>query len=106
MIIWACSGFLVISASTEMKKTSPSVRTHLKDVLRKDAIYDEEFKTAELTRVNDDARMFFDVLRSYVGAMPSAEYSLNVVFVNPPELRRLFLLFLNMLEIFGKRMLI
>lgn len=56
-------------------------------MLRKDAIYDEEFKTAELTRVNDDARMFFDVLRSYVGAMPSAEYSLNVVFVNPPELQ-------------------
>lgn len=69
------------------EKNITSVRTHLKDVLRKDAIYDEEFKTAELTRVNDDARMFFDVLRSYVGAMPSAEYSLNVVFVNPPELQ-------------------
>lgn len=69
------------------EKNTVSVRTHVKDVLRKDAIYDEEFKKAELMRMNDDAKMLYDVLKSYIGAMPSAEYSLNVVFINPPELQ-------------------
>lgn len=69
------------------EKNASSIRTRVKDVLRKEAIYDEEFKTSELVQMNDDAKMIYDVLKDYNKAMPSVRYSLNVVFLNPPELQ-------------------
>lgn len=63
------------------------IRTRVKDILRKEAIYDEEFKTSELTQMNDDAKMIYDVLADYNKAMPSVKCSLNIVFLNPSELQ-------------------
>lgn len=63
------------------------IRTRVKDILRKEAIYDEEFKASELTQMNDDAKMLYDVLADYNKAMPSVKCSLNIVFLNPPELQ-------------------
>ncbi len=64
-----------------------SIRTRIKDVLRKEAIYDEEFKATELTRMNDDSRMIYDILKAYNKAIPSVESSLRIVFINPPDLQ-------------------
>ena len=64
-----------------------SIRTRMKDVLRKEAIYDEEFKSTELTRMNDDSKMIYDILKAYNKAMPSVECSLSIVFINPPDLQ-------------------
>lgn len=69
------------------EKNTALVRTRIKDVLRKEAIYDEEFKASELTQMNDDAKMLYDVLLDYNKAMPSVRRSLNIVFLNPPELQ-------------------
>lgn len=63
------------------------IRTRVKDILLKEAIYDEEFKASELTQMNDDAKMIYDVLIDYNKAMPSVKCSLNIVFLNPPELQ-------------------
>lgn len=69
------------------EKNENLVRTTVKDILRKEAIYDEEFKASELTQMNDDAKMIYDVLIDYNKAMPSVKCSLNIVFLNPPELQ-------------------
>ena len=69
------------------EKYTTLVRTRVKDILRKEAIYDEEFKASELTQMNDDAKMLYDVLLDYHKAMPSVKCSLNIVFLNPPELQ-------------------
>lgn len=64
-----------------------AIKTRVKDVIRKEAIYDEEFKTSELTKMNDDARMIYDVLTDYNKAMPSVKNTLSIVFINPPDLQ-------------------
>lgn len=64
-----------------------SVRTRMKDVLRKEAIYDDEFRASELTKMNDDAQMIYDVLKDYNKAMPYAKCALSIAFINPPDLQ-------------------
>lgn len=64
-----------------------SIKTRIKDVIKKEAIYDDEFKTSELTKMNDDARMIYDVLVDYNKAMPSVKSTLSIVFINPPDLQ-------------------
>ncbi len=64
-----------------------TIKTRVKDVIRKEAIYDEEFKTSELTKMNDDARMIYDILTDYNKAMPSVKCTLSIVFINPPDLQ-------------------
>ena len=64
-----------------------SIKTRMKDVIHKEAIYDEEFKASELTRMNDDAQMIYDVLLDYNKAMPSVKCALSIVFINPPDLQ-------------------
>ena len=46
-------------------------------------VVDDEFNKNELIRMNDDAVMIFDVLCDYIRAIPSAKYSMSLVFVNP-----------------------
>ena len=69
------------------EKSVSTIRTRIKDVIRKEAIYDEEFKTSELTKMNDDARMIYDILTDYNKAMPSVKCNLSIVFINPPDLQ-------------------
>ncbi len=64
-----------------------SIKTRMKDVIRKEAIFDEEFKASELAKMNDDARMIYDVFIDYNRAMPSVRCALNIVFINPPDLQ-------------------
>lgn len=63
------------------------INTRVSDLLRKEVIYDESFRSSELTKMNDDASMIYDVLKDYNKAMPSVECSLSVVFINPPDLQ-------------------
>ena len=63
------------------------IKTRVKDLIKKEAIYDDEFDSNELTHMNDDAQLIYDVLKDYIKALPSAEYSLSLVFINPKELQ-------------------
>lgn len=62
-------------------------KTRMKDIIRKEAIFDDEFRASDLTRMNDDARMFYDILMDYIKAMPSVKDKLNIVFINPSNLQ-------------------
>ncbi|MGM9929321.1 MAG: ATP-binding protein [Bacillus sp. (in: firmicutes)] len=63
------------------------IKTRVRDLIKKEAIYDDEFNKSELTRMNDDAQMIYDVLKDYIKALPSAKYSMSLVFINPTELQ-------------------
>lgn len=63
------------------------VKARVKDLIKKEAIYDDDFNKSEFTRMSDDSQMIYDVLKDYIKALPSAKYSMNLVFVNPTELQ-------------------
>lgn len=78
-------GHFCIYTNENTVKASSKLR--MKDLLRKEAIYDEDFKDNVLTRMNDNSQMLYDVLLNYNKAMPSAQYSLRLVFINPIDLQ-------------------
>jgi len=59
----------------------------LKDIIHKDAIYDDDFDSKSNTRMNDNAKMIYDVIKSYTKAFPNAYGNLSIVFVNPSDLQ-------------------
>lgn len=63
------------------------VNTRIKDVIKKEAIFDEEFSKSEITTMNDSAKMIYDVIEDYIKAMPIAEYNIRFAFINPTELQ-------------------
>lgn len=63
------------------------VKTRIKDMIKKEAIYDDEFKSSDFTKMNANSYMICDVLDDYVKAMPDTKYNLNIVFVNPTDLQ-------------------
>ena len=63
------------------------IKTRVKDLIKKEAIYDEEFSKTELMYMSDDAQMIYDLLNDYVSAMVYARYNLSLVFVNPSDLQ-------------------
>ncbi len=67
--------------------TTSEIKTRVKDLIKKEAIYDDEFNKSELTSMNDDAQMIYDVLKDYIKAIPSAKYNMSLAFINPTELQ-------------------
>ena len=63
------------------------IKTRIKDLIKKEAIYDEEFSKKEMMYMSDDAQMIYDLLNDYVTAIPYAKYSMRLVFVNPSDLQ-------------------
>lgn len=63
------------------------VKTRIKDIIKKEAIYDDDFKSSDFTKMNANSYMICDVLDNYVKAMPDTKYNLNMVFINPTDLQ-------------------
>ena len=61
--------------------------SRLKDMIHKDAIYDDDFDTKENIRMNDNAKMIYGVIADYTKAFPNSYCNLSIVFVNPSELQ-------------------
>ncbi len=59
----------------------------IKDVLRKEAVFDDDFTEGEFKQVDADAQMIFDVLEDYVKAFPNKSNELNLAFIDPSELQ-------------------
>lgn len=58
----------------------------LKDIIRKDAIFDDDFNPKEMAKMNDNAKMLYGIIRNYVKAFESSN-NLSLVFINPVELQ-------------------
>lgn len=61
--------------------------SRLKDMIHKDAIYDDDFDEKENAKMNDNAKMIYDVLADYTKAFPNSFRNLSIVFVDPSELQ-------------------
>lgn len=61
--------------------------SRLKDMIHKDAIYDDDFDSKENVKMNDNAKMIYGVLADYTKAFPNAYSNLSLVFIDPAELQ-------------------
>ena len=61
--------------------------TKLKDLIHKEAIFDDEFTNKEISTMNDNAKMLYGILLDYKKAFPYCYKNLNLVFVDPSELQ-------------------
>ena len=59
----------------------------LKDMIHKDAIFDDDFSNSEVTKMNDDAQMIYGVLEDYLKAFPASFSDLSLIFINPSDLQ-------------------
>lgn len=60
--------------------------SRLKDIIHKDAIFDDDFDAKEIAQMNDNAKMIYGVIHDYTRAFQS-DNNLSLVFVNPIELQ-------------------
>lgn len=77
--------------------------TKLKDLIHKDAIYDDDFDSKENAKMNDNAKMIYGVLADYNKAFPNAYRNLNVVFIDPTELQPIIASLYRYIEVAKKR---
>jgi DNA phosphorothioation-dependent restriction protein DptH len=61
----------------------------IKDVLRKEAVFDDDFTESEFKQVDADAQMILDILEDYVKAFPNKSKELSLAFIDPSELQPL-----------------
>lgn len=60
--------------------------SRLKDIIHKDAIFDDDFDAKEIAHMNDNAQMIYGVIYDYTRAFQN-DNNLSLVFVNPIELQ-------------------
>lgn len=61
--------------------------TRLKDIIRKDAIYDDDFTGKDNIEMNDNAKMIYGVLQDYQKAFPASYKNISLAFIDPTELQ-------------------
>lgn len=74
-------GAFSVYARSDMENNS-----RLKDIIHKDAIFDDDFDAKEIAHMNDNAQMIYSVIYDYTRAFQN-DNNLSLVFVNPIELQ-------------------
>lgn len=77
--------------------------SRLKDMIHKDAIYDDDFDGNENAKMNDNAKMIYGVLADYTKAFSNAYRNLSIVFVDPSELQPIIASVYKFIEIQKKK---
>ena len=77
--------------------------SRLKDMIHKDAIYDDDFDSKENVEMNDNAKMIYDVIEDYNKAFPDSYRNLSVVFVNPSELQPIIAAIYKYIDVVRKK---
>lgn len=77
--------------------------SRLKDMIHKDAIFDDDFDNKENTKMNDNAKMIYGVISDYTKAFPNAYRNLSIVFVDPSELQPIIAAVYKYIEIKRKK---
>lgn len=60
---------------------------NVRDILKKDAVFDDDFSNKELSQMTDDASLIYDVLNDYRKSFSTTYNNLNLVFLNPSDLQ-------------------
>lgn len=90
-------GNFSVYGKDDIKNTS-----RLKDIIHKDAIYDDDFKNSEIKQMNDNAKIIYDVLQNYVYAFPNAKDNLSLVFVDVDDLQPIVAAIYKYVDVFHK----
>ena len=69
----------------------------LRDMIHKDAIFDDDFDKNEVARLNDNAKMIYGVMLDYAKAFPNSADNLSIVFIDPSELQPIVLQYISIL---------
>ena len=77
--------------------------SRLKDMIHKDAIYDDDFDGKENAKMNDNAKMIYGVLADYTKAFSNSYKNLSIVFVDPSELQPIIASVYKFIEIQKKK---
>lgn len=77
--------------------------SRLKDMIHKDAIYDDDFDGKENAKMNDNAKMVYGVLADYTRAFSNSYRNLSIVFVDPSELQPIIASVYKFIEIQKKK---
>lgn len=77
--------------------------SRLKDMIHKDAIYDDDFDGKENAKMNDNAKMIYGVLADYSKAFSNSYRNLSIVFVDPSELQPIIASVYKFIEIQKKK---
>ena len=64
-----------------------TTRKRLRDIIQKDAVFDDDFIDKEMKKMTDDAKMYYDVIKQYVKAFNQSRNNLKFVFINPTDLQ-------------------
>lgn len=59
----------------------------LRDLIKKDAVFDDDFDTREIMNMSDDAKMLYGILKDYQKAFTYSFKNLSLVFVDPEQLQ-------------------
>lgn len=77
--------------------------SRLKDIIHKDAIFDDDFDNKEISQMNDNACMIYEVIHNYVKSFPNTVDNLSIVFINPSELQPIIASIYKYVEIARKK---
>lgn len=75
----------------------------LRDMIHKDAIYDDDFDRKEVSRLNDNAKMIYSMLSDYAKAFPNLSDNLSIVFIDPSELQPIVAAIYRYIEVRRKK---
>ena len=59
----------------------------MRDVVKKEMIYDEDFTISSSIVYNDDAKMYYEIITKYLSIFPDYYNNLSLVFINPSDLQ-------------------
>ena len=74
----------------------------LKDIIKKDAIFDDDFNQKEISNMNENAQMIYGVIQDYVKSVPN-DGNISLVFINPSELQPIVAAIYKYIEVIKKQ---
>lgn len=75
----------------------------LRDMIHKEAIFDDDFDRNEVSRLNDNAKMIYSVMSDYAKAFPNSADNLSIVFIDPSELQPIVAAIYKFIEVRRKK---
>lgn len=67
--------------------TNLSGGNRLRDILHKEAVFDDDFKDQMFTKIDTESQMIYDVIYDYVKAFPNSANTLSIAIIDPSELQ-------------------
>ncbi|MBC2726973.1 type IV secretion system DNA-binding domain-containing protein [Desulfosporosinus sp.] len=67
--------------------TNLSGGNRLRDIIHKEAVFDDDFKDQMFTKIDTESQMIYDVISDYVKAFPNSADALSIAIIDPSELQ-------------------